>query len=240
MANETALLAAQRTAIQDLRMRFERGELPIETFRETLDALVLARDLDECQSLMSQLPVAPLSILSALEPASTLLVMPVSYPHRRIVAFMSSVKKLRRAWRLAPLTRVVAFMGDVQLDLSKADLPTQARIRVYSIMGSVRILVPKDVHVIVRSTALLGDVNALGESVSGVAAWGHEEHEPELEAEPVEARAEVEIEAFTLMGNIHVKLIQPQIPTIGSLVRDVLQAAAMGVRRGLLTPQQQG
>jgi hypothetical protein len=240
MASETALLAAQRTAIQDLRTRFERGELPIETFRETLDALVLARDLDECQSLMSQLPVAPLSILSALEPASMLLVTPVSYPHRRIVAFMSSVKKLRRAWRLAPLTRVVAFMGDVQLDLSKADLPPQARMRVYSIMGSVRILAPKDVHVVVRSTALLGDVNALGESVSGVAAWGHEEHEPSLEAESVKARAEVEIEVFTLMGNVHVKLIQPQIPTIGSLVRDVLQAAAMGVRRGLLTPQQQG
>ena len=238
MAGETALLAAQRVAIQDLRTRFERGELPIETFRETLDALVLARDPDECQSLMSQLPTAPLSILSALEPASVLLVTPVSYPHRRIVAFMSAVKKMRRAWRLAPLTRVVAFMGDVQLDLSKADLPPQARMRVYSIMGSVRILAPKDVHVIVRSTALLGDVNALGESVSGVAAWGHEEHEPALEAEAMEARAEVEIEAFTLMGNVHVKLIQPQIPTIGSLVRDVLQAAAMGVRRGLLTPQQ--
>jgi hypothetical protein len=238
MANETALLAAQRVAIQDLRTRFECGELPIEAFRETLDALVLARDPDECQSLMSQLPVAPLSILSALEPASVVMVTPVSYPHRRIVAFMSAVKKMRRAWRLAPLTRVVAFMGDVQLDLSKADLPPQARMRVYSIMGSVRILAPKDVHVIVRSTALLGDVNALGESVSGVAAWGHEEHEPALEEEAMGARAQIEIEAFTLMGNVHVKLIQPQIPTIGSLVRDVLQAAAMGVRRGLLTPQQ--
>jgi hypothetical protein len=237
MASETALLAAQRVTIQDLRTRFERGELPIETFRETLDALVLARDPDECQSLMSQLPAAPLSILSALEPASAVLITPISYPHRRIVAFMSAVKKMRRAWRLAPLTRVVAFMGDVQLDLSKADLPPQARVRVYSIMGSVRILAPKDVHVIVRSTALLGDVNALGESVSGVAAWGHEEHEPELEVEAAPARAEVEIEAFTLMGNVHVKLIQPQIPTIGSLVRDVLQAAAIGVRRGLLTPQ---
>jgi hypothetical protein len=238
MANETALLAAQRLAIQDLRTRFERGELPIETFRETLDALVLARDPDECQSLMSQLPVAPLDVLKALEPASAVLITPVSYPHRRIVAFMSSVKKMRRAWRLAPLTRVAAFMGDVQLDLSKAELPPQARMRVYSIMGSVRILAPKDIHVVVRSTALLGDVNALGESVSGVAAWGHEEHDPALEAEAAPAQAEVEIEAFTLMGNIHVKLIQPQTPTIGSLVRDVLQAAAMGVRRGLLSPQQ--
>src|SRR5262245_56969967 len=117
MASETALLAAQRVAIQDLRTRFERGELPIETFRATLDALVLARDPDECQSLISQLPVAPISLLSALEPASAVLVTPVSYPHRRIVAFMSAVKKLRRPWRLAPLTRVVAFMGDVQLNL---------------------------------------------------------------------------------------------------------------------------
>jgi hypothetical protein len=240
MGDETALLAAQRVAIQDLRTRFERGELPIESFRETLDALVLARDPAECQSLMGQLPAAPLSILSVLstlEPASVTLAAPVSYPHRRIVAFMSSVKKLRRAWRLAPLTRVVAFMGDVQLDLSKADLPAQARVRVYAIMGSARILTPKDVHVVVRSTALLGDVNALGESISGVAAWGHEEHEPSLEPEPVEARAQIEIEAFTLMGNVHVKLIEPQTLTIGSLVRDVLQAAAMGVRRGLLTPQ---
>jgi hypothetical protein len=237
MASETPLLAAQRTAIQDLRTRFERGELPIETFRETLDSLVLARDADECQSLMRQLPDAPLAVLSALEPASVLMVAPVTYPHRRIVAFMSTVKKMRRAWRLAPLTRVVAFMGDVQLDLSKADLPPQARMRVYAIMGSVRILAPKDVHVIVRSTALLGDVNALGESVSGVAAWGHEEHEPALEAEPLATRAQIEIEALTLMGNVHVKLIEPQIPTIGSLVRDVLQAAALGVRRGLLSPQ---
>jgi hypothetical protein len=238
MASETALLTAQRVAIQDLRTRFERGELPIEAFRETLDALVLARDPDECQSLMRQLPGAPLEVLKALEPASVVMVTPVYYPHRRIVAFMSSVKKLRRAWRLAPLTRVVAFMGDAQLDLSKAELPPQARMRVYSIMGSVRILAPKDIHVVVRSTALLGDVNALGESVSGVAAWGHEEHEPELEVDATPARAQVEIEAFTLMGNVHVKLIQPQIPTIGSLVRDVLQAAALGVRRGLLTPQQ--
>jgi hypothetical protein len=53
----------------------------------------------------------------------------------------------------------------------------------------------------------------------------------------MEARAQIEIEAFTLMGNVHVKLIQPQIPTIGSLVRDVLQAAALGVRRGLMSPQ---
>lgn len=239
MAGETALLAAQRVAIQDLRMRFERGELPIETFRETLDALVLARDPDECQSRISQLPVAPLSVLSALEPASTVLVAPVSYRHRRIVAFMASVKKLRRAWRLAPLTRVVAFMGDVQLDLSKADLPPQAKMRVYSIMGSVRILTPKDVHVVVRSTALLGDVNALGESVSGVMVYGHEEHEPVTGAD-VAARAQIEIEAFTLMGNVHVKLIEPQTATIGALVRDVLQVAVMGVRRGLLPPQQQG
>src|SRR5262245_14082845 len=122
MGSETVLLAAQRVAIQELRTRFERGGLPIETFRETLDALVWARDPNECQSLMRQLPNAPLDVLKALEPASVVMVTPVHYPHRRIVAFMSSVKKLRRAWRLAPLTRVVAFMGDVQLDLSKADL----------------------------------------------------------------------------------------------------------------------
>jgi hypothetical protein len=104
-------------------------------------------------------------------------------------------------------------------------------------MGSVRILAPKDVHVIVRSMTQLGEVNALGESVSGVMASGHEEHEPETE---VGARAQIEIEAFALMGNVTVKLIEPETPTIGALVRDVLQAAAMGVRRGLLTPQQQG
>jgi len=233
MASEMTLLAAQRVAIQDLRSRFERGDLPIETFRETLDAVVLARDADECQSLMSQLPIAPLSVLDALEPASVALVTPV-YPHRRIVAFMSTIKKMRRPWRLAPLTRVVAFMGDVQLDLSKAELPPRARMRVYAIMGSTRILAPKDVRVTVRSTALLGDVNAMGESVSGVVAFGHEEHEPDAE---LIMRAQIEIEAFTLMGNVHVKLIEPQTPTIGSLVRDVLQAAALGVRRGLLSPQ---
>jgi Cell wall-active antibiotics response 4TMS YvqF len=238
--SESALLAAQRLAIQDLRSRFEYGELPVETFRETLDALVLARDTVECQSLMSRLPVAPLSVLSALEPASAVLVAPV-YPHRRIVAFMSQIKKTRRPWRLAPLMHAVAIMGDVQLDLSKAELPPRAKMRIYSIMGAVRVLVPKDVRVIVRSTALLGGVKALGEGVSGVIAFGHEEHEPAAAADmataPTSPRSQIEIEIFVLMGDAHIKLIEAQIPTIGALVRDVLQAAATGMRRGLLSPQ---
>jgi Cell wall-active antibiotics response 4TMS YvqF len=230
---EPTPLMAQQAAIQDVRAQYERGELSYEAFRRALDALVLARDADECQAILRELPQSPLAPLAALEPRSASAPAAASEPrHKWLVAFMGSVNKRRRPWRLLPATHAVAFMGDVQLDLSLAELPPQARLQITCIMGSVTLYMPRNVRVSVRSMVLLGDVSALGEHTSGVVGFGQEEHTPATE----QPATEIEIEAWALMGSVKVALTDGHAVSISELVRDTLQAAAEGVRRGMLQP----
>ena len=230
---ESPRLAAQRAAIQEARARYERGELSYETFRRALDALVMARDADECQTILRALPTSPLAPLAALEssPASAPAVAGAEphEHHKWIVAFMSQIKKLRRPWQLQPSTDVVALMGEAKLDLRLAEMPAQARLRVTAIMGTVVILVPPTARVSVRSTFIMSDTHALGESISGVIAFGHDQHVPTTDP----ATTHLDIEIFALMGNVKVALANATRVEINELVRDALQAVAVGVRRGL-------
>lgn len=228
---ESPRLAAQRAAIQEARARYERGELSYEAFRRALDALVMAHDADECQAILRALPTSPLAPLSALEPSNAALpaVAAVEPPHKWIVAFMSQIKKLRRPWQLQPSTDVVAFMGEAKLDLRLAEMPAQGRLRVTAIMGSVLILLPPTARVSVKSTVIMSDTHALGESISGMIAFGHDEHAPTSAS----ATPQLDIEVFALMGNVKVVLASGTPVAISELVRDALQAAADGVRRGL-------
>ncbi|MGH2517025.1 MAG: hypothetical protein ACRDHP_15355, partial [Ktedonobacterales bacterium] len=82
----------------------------------------------------------------------------------------------------------------------------------------------------VHTTVILGDTHALGESVSGVIAFGHEEHTPTSGA----TAAQLDIEVFSFMGNVQIVLTdgQPAV-SISELVRDALRAIATGAQRGL-------
>ena len=223
-------MTAQQAAIQEARARYERGELSFEAFRRALDALVLARNADECQAILRALPASPLASLSALE--APRLLSPASAPESRrtrFVAFMSQVKKLRRSWQLAPEAHVVAFMGEAKLDLGLAHMPPHARLQITAIMGTVVIYVPRSLHVAVRARVFLSDTNSLGESAGGVVTFAHEEHSP-LNEPPA---AQLEIEVFALMSNVKVVLTDGPVVSISELVRDALRAAAAGIQRGL-------
>lgn len=228
---EPAAVTAQRAAIAEARARYERGELDFDAFKRALDALVLARDASECHAILDALPTAHAAALAALERAPAPAPASADDPHagrKAIVAFMGQTKKLRRPWRLAPGTETLALMGEVKLDLSVAELPPRATMRIAAIMGAVEIYVPSNVRVSVRSTVLLSDTNALGEGTSGVVAFGREDHAPA--GEPV---AELEIEVFALMANVKVLLADARPISVRELAREALRAAAEGVRRGL-------
>lgn len=219
-------VAAQEAAIADVRARYERGDLSFEAFRRALDAVVLARDAEECRVILNALPSTPLAPLNALERSTA---VALEMPPVRIIAFMGQTKKLRRPWQLAPNAEAVAFMGEIKLDLRYADLPARARLQVTAVMGSVLILVPRNVRVAVHSTILLSDTNMLGEGTSGVVGSSHERHEPK--GEP--AIADIEIEVFALMGNVKVQLVDESMVSVNELVRDALRAVISGVRQGL-------
>lgn len=227
-------VAAQRAAIQEARTRYERGELTYDAFRRALDALVLARDGAECQAILNALPVSPLAALSALD-APPLPVPTAAAPpeHKRIVAFMSQIKKLRRPWQLRESTDAIAFMGEIKLDLRLAELPPQARLHVTAFMGTATIYVPRAVRVAVHTTVIMGDTQALGESVSGVIAFGHEEHVPTFASGARAAPPQLDIEVLSFMGSVKVVLTdgRPAV-SVSELVRDALRAIASGARQG--------
>jgi cell wall-active antibiotic response 4TMS protein YvqF len=215
-AVEPTPLQAQQAAIQEVRVRYERGELSFDDFKRALDALMLARDADECQAVLRALPASShATALAALDPPA---LPAVSAP---------LVEGQRK--------RIVAFMGEVQLDLNLAELPPQVNMQLSVIMGSVILYVPPSARVTVRSTVLLGEANALGENTNGVVAFGHEQHDP-ADAAP---RADIEIEAFILMGSVKVVLAEKPPVSISEMVRNALRAAAEGMQRGLQAPAPQ-
>ncbi|MEO7000841.1 MAG: LiaF domain-containing protein [Ktedonobacterales bacterium] len=226
---ESALLAAQQAAIQEVRARYERGELDFEDFRHALDALVEASSVEECRTILRELPVSPLAPLAALERRTPPPAPALSHAQQRIGAFMGQTKKLRRSWKLQPQARVSAFMGEVQLDLNLADIPQQAQIHVSAVMGTVKIYAPQSAHVIVHTRALLSDTNALGEGVSGVIASGHEEHYP---ANGV-ATSQITIDVFALMSDVKIILADGPTISIGEVARDMARTILSGVQRGL-------
>jgi len=238
--SESPLVTAQRSAIAQIRGRYERGELTFDAFRGALNALTEARSPEECAAILRDLPHSPLAALAALEPPAIAASAPVApapalvnAAPRRISAIMSETRKTRDGWTLAPDTHVRAVMGSVTLDLRRAQLPAEARLTVRATMGEVIIYIPEDVAVSVRSTVRMGEVRALGETLSGVIASGEEEHIPTNTA----PRARLVIEASTLMGEVNLALVGPNTTTIADLARDTLRLALETARRSLEAPR---
>lgn len=231
---ESPLVSAQRSAILQLRGRYERGEVSFDIFRDGLDALTNARTPEECAAILRDLPHSPLATLAALDPpalASHAPMTPAAQPVRtvrRITAFMSETKKTRNAWNLDPDTHVHAIMGSVKLDLCRAQLPAEARLKVTATMSEVTIYIPDDVAVSVRSTAWMSEVKALGESIAGIVVSGDDAYIPTQ----VTPRARLIIDVSALMGSVNIALVNPNTGAIADLARDALRAALEGVRRG--------
>lgn len=67
------------------------------------------------------------------------------------------------AWQVAD-EEIWLFVGDVRLDLTQAEIPPgKTQIRVFALVGDVRLDVPDGVGVSVSSTAFVTEVNLFGQ-----------------------------------------------------------------------------
>jgi hypothetical protein len=209
---QSQVIDAQRAAVQDVRARYERGELSFEAFRRVIDALLLAQSTEECQAILAELPRADVSALAALDPAPVSPAPAGAEQGSRwkwVVAFIGEAKKMRRPWRLAAETLATALVGEVKMDLTLAALPPRAVIRAAAIVGEVTLYVPRTARVTMRGVALVGEINALGEKSGGIVGFAHEEHVPDSPAETT-----LEIEALALVGEVKVVLVDG--PVLGA------------------------
>jgi hypothetical protein len=112
------------------------------------------------------------------------------------VGFLSSQNR-QGDWLLPRLFRVVAFMGNVEIDLTRARVgPGTSLIQVRAIFGNVEISVPQNLRVETDGSGLLGNFEVNTKS------------QPLL---PPDAPL-IRIEGTAFMANIEIKYVDPNAP----------------------------
>ncbi|HEU5349027.1 MAG TPA: LiaF domain-containing protein [Ktedonobacterales bacterium] len=213
----------QQEAMRVLRERYERGEIAFEAFQRGLDALLMARDADECQAIMNGLPTLPVSKLDQLDALSQ--PSPSAVPLRRrgepkrLVAFLSEVKRVQRAWRLDPDTTGGAILGEMKLDLNLAALPPHATMTLSAVFGQLTIYVPTTARVRVRASAFMGEVTIFGESSGGIFVSDEVTSEGSTPDHPEATTIDLDLRA--VFGEV--KVIQGENPSLFKKISAVVR-----------------
>ncbi|HEY7341124.1 MAG TPA: LiaF domain-containing protein [Ktedonobacterales bacterium] len=220
----------QQEAMRVLRERYERGEIEFDTFQRGLDALLLARDADECQAIMNNLPQLPVSKIDQLDALSSHSSRSSSAPApfrpsgqpKRLVALFSEVKRVNRAWRLDPDTTGGAVFGEMKLDLNLAALPSHATMTLSAVFGELTIYVPETARVRVRASAFMGEVNIFGESSGGI--FVRDEVISEGTNPNHQEAATIDLDVRAIFGQVNI--IQGENPSLfkklGAIVRRMI------------------
>lgn len=199
----------QQQAMYELHSRYERGDLSFEDFEGAFDKILQARSAEESWAVLEQLPSSSMRALQARELSSqppAMLVVPTQW----MVSLMGEIKRIRLPWRMAQQTTVFVGLGEVELDLSIAALPQQATLQVYMLAGEVKIYVPRSINVTVSTTAVLGEVSALGQKSEGIIA--HSSHASAAEDGMDAATRSLDIQAHILLGEV--KIVQVDAPVV--------------------------
>jgi hypothetical protein len=246
---ESPLVVVQRTAIQEARTRYERGEITVEQLKRALDAISEAHQVSAVAAVTAGWPTPPHAALAAFEapppppaprPAGMQTVVSSGRGISRISSLMSKTHRVGKPWTLAPRSRVSSTLGETVVDLRHAQLPPHGVMHVTVVMGETRILIPRSVRVSARTRVILGGATTLGETVEGVVASGEEEYEP-ASGQPI---ADLEIDAWVIMGTLKIivaDLSDPSTMSIAELaratLREALQAARVWLAQGTTVQQ---
>lgn len=217
----------QQEAMRVLRERYERGEIEFESFQRGLDALLLARNAEECRVIMNGLPTLPVSKLDQLDALSHTTSRPASVPApfvpsarpKRLTAFFSEVKRVQRAWRLDPDTTGGAIFGEMKLDLNIAALPPHATMTLSAVFGQITIYVPATANVRVRASAFMGEVNIFGESSGGIFVRDEVVSEGTTPDHPEATTIDLDVRA--VFGEV--KIIQGENPSLFKKVSEFVR-----------------
>lgn len=84
------------------------------------------------------------------------------------LALMGAVEKNREGWTLKN-EEYTAIMGGIELDIRKADFSNrEVTLGLTAVMGGITVIVPEDVAVSCKGSALLGGIDLLGKGSGGI------------------------------------------------------------------------
>ncbi|WP_461110329.1 DUF1707 SHOCT-like domain-containing protein [Streptomyces calidiresistens] len=168
-----------------LREALAEGRLDAEEHSERIDAVYRARTRAELEPLVSDLPGGQPSVAPSPAPAPGADVP--STTTRNVVAVLSGAER-RGRWRVGGRVNAVAFLGGVELDLTRAYFEQRVvTLNVTAVMGGVEIKVPENITVRGSGTGIMG----------GFSMGEHESSDPNA---PV-----LVVQGLALMGGVEVK-----------------------------------
>lgn len=139
--------AERETVVARLGEACGEGRLTLEEFSDRLDRVYAVQTRGELEQLTIDLPGPVLSpVPTPAHPAT----------RRRRFAVLSGFE-LKGRWRVQPENTVVCVLGGADLDLRRAELVApQVMIRIVTVFGGARVVVPEGVHVDVDGVNILG------------------------------------------------------------------------------------
>ncbi len=136
--------AERERVVTRLNEATSEGRLSLEEFSDRVSTALAARTRGDLDVVVRDLPA------TALQPTAA-----ASNPGDRIVP-VGSVKRSGR-WRLDRDVHLGAMVGSVKLDLRHAELPASVvNLRVKTVVGSVKVWVPRGVAVEVEGRSVVG------------------------------------------------------------------------------------
>ena len=153
---------ADRHAVAEiLREAAGEGRLDIDELEERLEETYKAKTYADLEPITQDLPVAGQAPVMPAAPAAG--AVPVVYSEGdasdSASAFLSNVER-KGVWVVPQQFSVHAVLGDANIDLREAHYSArEVVINATSVLGSVKVTVPPNVHVIVEGNGVLGEFN---------------------------------------------------------------------------------
>lgn len=166
--------------INELSQHFANDDLSIDDLEQRIERVYKASSVAELDAITADLrAIMPVDDAGHAAPARDRLsrvarqavdVVPpsaVGLPHARMLAFMSSTRRVGR-WAVPRDLRVVAVMSDTRLDLTAAMLPVGGVVNIdlSAIMASCRIIVSPEMHVINELHSFMADVRNSADEIA--------------------------------------------------------------------------
>lgn len=115
---------------------------------------------------------------------------------------MGGLAEKSPGWRLSSGS-YIAFMGGVELDLTRADIPRgRTVLDLTAVMGAVELRIPRDLPIEMEGTAVLGGVELLHNEAGGILARKRWVHSPE---DPDASGRMLVVHARSVMGSVEIK-----------------------------------
>jgi hypothetical protein len=148
---------AREKVIDRLKAAFTNDQLEEKDFEKRVEIATSTRDRKELQILIDDLPS---DIEVSIKKTADSISIPINEGEVKessmYIAVFSGVEK-KGAWRPAWSNKVIAVMGGVDLDFTRAEMPPGiTELNIFAMMGGVEIVVPPGINVDMHGFAFLG------------------------------------------------------------------------------------